>query len=298
MHSSCIVPVPWRRPWAPPHACALSLLALCSLCAAAVPALAQGTAPSIRGTVVEDSSSIPLGSVEVWLVHDGKRAARPDALTDADGHFSLSVPGPGRYSVFARRIGFAPTTTVTYELGERDDLVIEIRLPATAVLLAPTTVTGRPVSSRLIAAGFEARRARGVGAFFTREMLQRRGNPPLETILREVPGVRVATQRTMTGGWRTAIEMGHMHQSEGKGCPPAIIVDGQRAHGATSPEAMGGLLEGILGETIEGIEVYRGLAEIPAQFAEEDARCGAIVIWTRQPGLDGSTSASAHRQNP
>jgi outer membrane receptor for Fe3+-dicitrate len=41
---------------------------------------------------------------------------------------------------------------------------------------------------------------------------------------------------------------------------------------------------------VEAIEVYRGAAEVPAQFGPES--CGAVVLWTRQQApeaMAGST---------
>jgi len=35
-------------------------------------------------------------------------------------------------------------------------------------------------------------------------------------------------------------------------------------------------------DTIEGIEVFRGLSEMPVEFAEPDLRCGAIALWMRR----------------
>ena len=35
-------------------------------------------------------------------------------------------------------------------------------------------------------------------------------------------------------------------------------------------------------DAIEGIEVFRGLSELPSEFAAPDLRCGAIAIWTRR----------------
>ena len=36
--------------------------------------------------------------------------------------------------------------------------------------------------------------------------------------------------------------------------------------------------------SIEGIEVYRGLSTVPAEFLNPDAECGVIAIWTRRGG--------------
>ena len=33
-----------------------------------------------------------------------------------------------------------------------------------------------------------------------------------------------------------------------------------------------------------GIEVYRGLSTVPAEFMTPRARCGVVVLWTRRSG--------------
>lgn len=35
---------------------------------------------------------------------------------------------------------------------------------------------------------------------------------------------------------------------------------------------------------VEGIEIYRGLSTVPAQFLNSDAKCGVVAIWTRRGG--------------
>ena len=35
-------------------------------------------------------------------------------------------------------------------------------------------------------------------------------------------------------------------------------------------------------EAVELVEVFRGISEMPAEFANPDLRCGAVAIWTRR----------------
>ena len=35
-------------------------------------------------------------------------------------------------------------------------------------------------------------------------------------------------------------------------------------------------------DQIEAVEIFRGLSEMPSEFAEPDLRCGAVAIWTKR----------------
>ena len=35
-------------------------------------------------------------------------------------------------------------------------------------------------------------------------------------------------------------------------------------------------------EAIEAVEVFRGVSEMPPEFAAPDLRCGAVAIWMRR----------------
>ena len=40
-------------------------------------------------------------------------------------------------------------------------------------------------------------------------------------------------------------------------------------------------------EAIEAVEVFRGVSEMPAEFAAPDLRCGAVAVWMRAIELAG-----------
>ena len=43
----------------------------------------------------------------------------------------------------------------------------------------------------------------------------------------------------------------------------------------------GAVDEFVLPVEVAGVEVYQGPAQLPAEFAGSDARCGAVVVWTK-----------------
>jgi hypothetical protein len=62
----------------------------------------------------------------------------------------------------------------------------------------------------------------------------------------------------------------------GHRCAPAVWVD-------RTPWRIGNPLTAIPGADLEAVEVYRGIGEIPSEFAGRGDRCGAVVVWTRKP---------------
>ena len=65
-----------------------------------------------------------------------------------------------------------------------------------------------------------------------------------------------------------------------------VYIDGVRVIRDTSPDVEVTLDDFVLASEITAMEVYRGAAEIPAEFGGAVGRCGAIVIWTGTGGGD------------
>ena len=65
-------------------------------------------------------------------------------------------------------------------------------------------------------------------------------------------------------------------------CHVGWFIDGQRVDlpGRSDPLTDG--LGSMRLENIEAVEVFRGISEMPAQFADPDLRCGVIALWLRR----------------
>jgi iron complex outermembrane recepter protein len=101
-----------------------------------VPAFAQ-TAGTIAGQVVADPGTLPVPRARV-LVADTTR----EAVTDADGRFTLSDLAPGDRTVVIVRDGYAPLSQpVAVMAGQTTTL--DIRLPLAPTLSQEVVVTGR-----------------------------------------------------------------------------------------------------------------------------------------------------------
>jgi len=71
-------------------------------------------------------------------------------------------------------------------------------------------------------------------------------------------------------------------KSGGLACRIGWFIDGHRMDipGRWDPATDG--LGSMQLSTVEAVEVFRGLSEMPAEFAAPDLRCGAISVWTRR----------------
>lgn len=251
-------------------------LALCFM--AGTPAGAQqAPAVMIVGTVLDDESATPIEGAVVEIL--GQREILSRSVTDAEGAFRFTLPRHGGYRFGADRIGYGRTVTPTLYTDGHDTVAVEIRLNAEAVLLAPLEVTAwspraRPSS---VLSGFTERMRIGLGHFFTRADVERLSPTLASDLLGMVPGVHL---RSSGRGLRREVYMSRT----GGYCPAQIFVDGFLLNGRSRLTGDPGFTvdDAVSPESIEGIEVYRGLSSVPAEFLNADSRCGAVLIWTRR----------------
>ncbi|CAN5331760.1 hypothetical protein BH20GEM2_BH20GEM2_18930 [soil metagenome] len=140
------------------------------------------------------------------------------------------------------------------------------------ILLEPLRVTARARPRSPPLREFYARAERGsTGHFVTREQIEERRGRTFSDLLRGIPNLDLAP---LPNG-EYAIRMNRNQASIfGADCAPVYYLDGI-IHPLGSPDRE------LRPDEIEGIEVYAG-SGVPAQFAGSRARCGVIVVWTRE----------------
>ncbi|MCY3600366.1 MAG: carboxypeptidase regulatory-like domain-containing protein [Gemmatimonadetes bacterium] len=187
--------------------------------------------------------------------------------TNGRGRFVLSGLPVGAHELRVRRPGYAPLRhRVTVHRGLTTEM--EIGLVPTSAEMDPQVATAtRP--RQLEVTGFYERKLRGemlgVGTFLTADDIERwRPSTVGRFIEDHIPEIRQRGVKLVntTGlmGW--------------KGCPVATYVDG-------IPLRISGIGGVVVPTQIAGLEVYTGLAGVPADFRDERNRCGAVVAWTR-----------------
>lgn len=266
---------------------ALTLLcAALALLASATPVRAQGM---FTGVVVDNGTNAPVEGASVTLLSQQGRRMRT-VVTGSDGRFSF-VPSPGYYRFRVARVGYVQVNTAHVRVV-RDSVDLEIRLRNDAVMLAPITVVARSGRVSPVLSGFYHRMENGFGRYITRDQIERRQPGQITDMLRMLPGVRMTPRASGIGA---DVVMNRAAPRVG-GCPVQIFLDGIRVNRGDAPTVNRDSLDEsliALNETIsvdeladpselEGIEVYYGLAGVPAEFMGPDARCGTVAVWTRE----------------
>jgi outer membrane receptor protein involved in Fe transport len=237
-----------------------------ALCASAMTAGAQVERGVIRGTV-SDSAGRPLAGAQVMVKNTDIRT-----MTGLDGRYVLPGVWPGETKVYAQRVGFQ-IQSATVDVKQADTTRADFVMPG-ITYLAIVVTDAEATSTRM--AGFEQRRARGVGAFITRADIEKRRPSKLSEMLRSVAGVSIRSNSS--AGQQAVVQIDRSSSAIANGtCEVQMYVDGH-------PYPRGNI-DDFPPETVEGIEIYRGGSELPSELRAQNAGCGAIAIWTRDPTL-------------
>jgi hypothetical protein len=187
------------------------------------------------------------------------------SLSDGEGRFRIEAPRGGTYDLVAQRLGYSDVQTDTFAVRYGEEITVEVLLGADPVELDPLTVTSRRGGEGGLIATHRRRadwiERTGFGRVISRRELEATPRPFVTDYLYTVAGLRV-------------LGTGPDAQVMMRGCTPTVYVDGVRSAGmpinVVNPDAL------------EGIEIYRSNAEIPAEM-RTNGSCGAIAMWTR-PG--------------
>jgi len=138
---------------------------------------------------------------------------------------------------------------------------------------ASDTAAAKGQKTDLKFAGFDARRTKGQGKFFTRAQLDAASGRPLANLLKTDAGAFIVSGPH--GESQLAMKSPASATSP---CFAAVVRDGVRIFpfaAAKPPD-----LDKIFAEELTGIELYARPATVPAELRDA-AACGGLVLWTR-----------------
>lgn len=257
---------------------------------AARPATAQ---IQVRGVVLDAVSGAPISSARVHLSASRGRW-REEMLTDSAGGFVFQDVRPGPYRLRARRVGYRESGGAL-RLSADSVVELQLRMSVASVALQPVTVVAR--SRRNVSPvleGFYGRLERGQGRFVTREEIEARHPTRVTDMLRSIPNLNGSAGRGGVGGMTLS------RGSSGDRCTVVFFIDGM----LVSQPSMGSPFRGgarqdqaiddyVSPYEVEGIEIYRGESDTPAEFVTRWVGCGTIVIWTRRGEMRGTRVPAA-----
>jgi hypothetical protein len=236
------------------------------------------TCGDITGRVLDDSTGEPISGAVLRVLDHTQNTLR-SAVTDDAGGFRLSGLRRGPFRLRVARIGFAETLTPTWYLRGCEILVVEVRLHPEAVVLAPLSiVASRRIQGSPVLEGFHERRTSGLGTYITRSDIEHRRPQMVTDLLASVPGVQLIGSGT---GARRTVHFGRA--AANRDCPAQVYLDGMLLNRPIRGGDPGiGIDDAVHPGNVEGIEIYRGLSGVPAEFLGPQAHCGVVVIWTRR----------------
>jgi len=247
------------RPSARRTAWILGLAAVLAAAAALPCPLTAQARGTLTGRVVEAESGDPIAGALVSL------AGLPDTTTtSSEGLFRFEALPYGAHVLHVDYLGMR-SRDVPFQVLPRQSASLSLALEVQVIPVAELVVQVRrdlPVSKLF---GFYRRMEHGQGYFITREEVVRRHPSRPTDLLRRVPGLAIGATRY----GRATVSMGRR-----RGCIPDYFVDGTRAPYYD--------IDNLQPNDLAGIEVYRGNSEVPVEFKGRE-RCGAIIIWTRDP---------------
>lgn len=226
----------------------------------------------LRGSVLQGGSAEPISAAVVRATGADRIA---EMTTGADGRFQFSGLPAGEYELEVVHMAYRdlePPVDVEVEEGLSTNVTIELLRDAIALDPVEVVVDSRPTWGPLVEVYDRRERYRrlGQGAFIDRDEIDNTGAGTTSRLLSRLPGVRLLPSST-------AGRLIRVHRSAD--CAPSVYVDGVRV--GSSDDV--GIDDIVALASLEMIEVYRSLTELPGEMADNQARqCGAIGLWTRR----------------
>jgi hypothetical protein len=261
-------------------------------------------AQTFRGTVVDDSTKVPLQGATVTLMNArGADLRRPPVRTDSLGRFTMHAPDLGRYQVRVTRIGYEPLNSQAINFNFAGQVhALTLNMSAVPTKLGSVVVTGttRLTNNELLSyVGFELRKAKGEGKFLDTAALMEFGRQPAAWFLEANKVLYNLEFTTAANGFEI------LRMIRGSGfCSPEVWIDGFEVPAAS----VVGRLNGLPADLLYGVEVYNGLQLPPPSLGGEmgslntslrpSQRCGAVGVWTKAYANELKAKEAAARKIP
>ena len=228
----------------------------------------DGLITGIVGLVTDQVSGEPVPEVVVNVPAAGRAAT-----TAADGRFILPDLVAGRHEVAFSHLGYRQRSEmIAVESGHATN--VQVALTVDAIALDPIEVTVDRRDGNLERAGFYQREEDGWGHFVDRGDIDDWNSIDLTDALIRFPGVAIVSDA------RNPIDRRLRFRRGGDMCAPPVYLDGVMLAGLRA-FSVNDIVDPM---SVAGIEMYRGVAGIPAQYSGLGTSCGVVLIWLRRGG--------------
>jgi Carboxypeptidase regulatory-like domain len=256
-----------------PIALACALVGGATMCAR--PASAQ-KAPqnpaTFSGRVLSDSAERPISGATLSMPSLNLRV-----VTDSTGRFVISGITPGRQLLTVNQLGYAPLQTyMAFAMSDTVDADILLTpLPAGVQSVAKVSVTANAIPLGL--EDFERRRRTVSGDFFDEAMIRNASHGQFADVARRIPGIMLSRS---PGGFGVYASAGR-GATRGRPCYASVMIDRSWVYEGKRGDIPFDL-NSINPDIVIGVEYYRGLSSIPAEFGKQLTTCGTLIIWTKR----------------
>jgi len=212
---------------------------------------------SIAGTTIDAQTGMPIVGASITIPTLSRSVVSDDA-----GHFLHSTLDAGSYVVQVHAVGYIPSAKA-FDVATGQSVTHTFELTTVPPVMAKVVVHGNSASVGRRFEDFDRRRAQGRGQFLTRAEIESRNSINMSDLLQTMRGIR-----TECVGFTCKV----VTVRAVNGCSPAYFVDGRMSttFGPSTPV-----------KDIQGLEVYLGPSETPAEYLGPDSGCGVIGIWTK-----------------
>lgn len=237
----------------------------------------------LGGRVMEETNEVPIAFAAIRIM-DRELRQLGHAETDAEGRFNYVVRDQAGVYLEVDRIGYEATRTPFLWFDGHHYFDLEVRLDREAVLLAPLEVLARRRTESPVLESFRHRTELGMGWYLTRADIEARNPSRVTDLLAEAPGVHLSSS-----GYGVSRVVQMRGGASAGGCPVQVYLDGMHLNNNEGPADVRvvAIDDYVSPGSVLGIEIYRGLSTVPAEFLNRYARCGVVALWTRR-GESGS----------
>lgn len=263
---------------------------ICGLVLAILLPPAPGVAQTIRGRIIADLDERAIHQAQISVL-----ATDPDAVlassVSVDGNFLFDLREAGTYRLRAEALGYQTLTTAPVTVPANTVISVELRLSTSAIALDPLRIVAERREPPFMQ-DIRRRQRIGFGRFIMREQLDQRQGSRLQDVLRDT-GLWIQ-EFSMTGidggsvpghGPPVPLVTARLRGTLSRDCHADLYLNGVRQYGAEQdPRDSWPRVQDLFlfrPDEIEAIEIYRGAAEVPAEYSGSTAACGVVAFWLR-----------------